>query len=493
MSLDNSQSSHFTDKTVVPSVDTDHSIDEELDHYIEASPLPGASFAALELVESRASRRSRGKIDTDYIERLPTINNSTEQKLEKLETNRTAESVELDEGWRNRGWLVVVATFLVNFCVFGVTFSWGIMQDLYLQDIYAGQTDSFRISFVGTIGSACVVSTGIFIAPVVQRIGFRPAMAIGTILAPLGLVLASFATQLWHVYLTQGLLFGIGGAFVFAPSISLPPQWFVKYRSLATGISVCGSGIGGLAMSPLTSFLIETTGFRMTLRYLGIMVFGLLAIACILAKPRWNPKSDSKFVLIDTSLLTTDVLIFMLFGIVVPFGYLTPFFLIPQYGSSIGVPGSQTSVIIGVMSACNAISRVVLGFLADRYGRINALFGCTFLAGVFTMVVWINAKSFGSLFAFGILYGLTGGGFVSLLPTLTADLVGIRNLSRGLGMCYLTSIFGTLFGTPLSGILSDRAGYTACIEFAGAMTILSSLIILVLRQRRSKGVIFCKI
>lgn len=94
----------------------------------------------------------------------------------------------------------------------------------------------------------------------------------------------------------------------------------------------------------------------MTLRYLGIMIFGLLAIACILgksydqrgrapmddmasiadagsyflAKPRWKPNRDAKFVLIDTSLLTTDVLIFMLFGIVVPFGYLTPFFLIPR-------------------------------------------------------------------------------------------------------------------------------------------------------------------
>ncbi|KAH8552001.1 major facilitator superfamily domain-containing protein [Umbelopsis sp. PMI_123] len=493
MPPENSQSSQITDKTAVPSVHTDQTVDEQLDYFIEASPLPGASFAALELVESRASRNGLEKIQSNHMERVSSGNPPSGKDLEKLDTNDGAENTELDEGWRNRGWQVVIASFLVNFCVFGITFSWGILQDYYLQTVYAGQTDSFRISFVGTIGSACVICTGIFIAPLVQRIGFRPTMMIGTILAPLGLILSSFANQLWQVYLSQGVLYGFGGALVFSPSISLPPQWFDKYRSLATGISVCGSGIGGLALSPLTSYLIAAVGYRMTLRYLGIFIFGLLAIACVLAKARWTPKKDGKLVLIDTSLLTTDMLIFMLFGIVVPFGYLTPYFLIPQYGSSIGVLSSETAVIVGVMSACNAISRVALGFLADRYGRINALFGCTFLAGVFTMVIWINAKTFGSLFAFGILYGLTGGGYVSLLPTLTADLVGIRNLSRGLGMIYTSSLFGTLFGTPLSGILSDQAGYTACIEFAGAMTLLSSLIMFVLRQRRSKGAIFCKI
>ncbi|GAB5588733.1 hypothetical protein Unana1_03633 [Umbelopsis nana] len=498
MCSESNPSSYLTDKTVVPSLDTDDSLDEKLEYYIEASPLPGASFAALELVDTTHTQSSRKFHDMsasndNELERLPTVKDLANKDLEKLETNRTTESIEIDEGWRNRGWLVVLGSFLVNFSVFGITFSWGIMQDLYIRSVYAGQTDAFRISFVGTLGSAIMMSSGIVITPLVQRIGFRAAMAIGTVLAPLGLVLASFATQLWQVYLTQGLLFGIGAALCFSPSISLPPQWFVKYRSLATGISVCGSGIGGLALSPLTEALIASSGYRMTLRYLGIIIFGLLAIACVLAKSRWPPKKDGKIVIIDTSLLTTDVVIFMCFGVVVPFGYLTPFFLVPAYGASFGVTSSQTSVIVGVMSAFNAVSRVLLGFLADRYGRINTMFACTFLAGVFTMVVWINAKNYGTLFAFGILYGLTGGGFVSLLPTLTADLVGIRNLSRGLGMCYMSAMWGTLLGTPLAGILSDRAGYTACIEFAGAMTITSSLIILILRQRRSKGVIFCKI
>jgi hypothetical protein len=56
------------------------------------------------------------------------------------------------------------------------------------------------------------------------------------VLCPLGLILASFANELWQVYLSQGLLYGIGGALVFSPSISLSPQWFVKHRSLATGL-----------------------------------------------------------------------------------------------------------------------------------------------------------------------------------------------------------------------------------------------------------------
>lgn len=79
----------------------------------------------------------------------------------------------------------------------------------------------------------------------------------------------SFANQLWQLYLTQGMLFGIGAAFCFAPSVTLPSQWFYKRRGLATGIAVSGSGIGGVVLSPLTQHLIATMGYRNALRVLG--------------------------------------------------------------------------------------------------------------------------------------------------------------------------------------------------------------------------------
>lgn len=111
---------------------------------------------------------------------------------------------------------------------------WGNYQQLYLE-IYGDQTDTFRISFVGTLASTVLLSSGVFITPVIQKLGYRGTLAIGAILAPLGMVLASFATSLWHIYLSQGLLFGIGSGLCFAASIALPAQYFTKNRSLATG------------------------------------------------------------------------------------------------------------------------------------------------------------------------------------------------------------------------------------------------------------------
>jgi MFS family permease len=80
-----------------------------------------------------------------------------------------------------------------------------------------------------------MMSLGLFISPIIMRLGYRRTMCIGTVVAPLGLILASFATQLWHIYLSQGILFGLGATFVFSPSIGLPSQWFVKRRAFATG------------------------------------------------------------------------------------------------------------------------------------------------------------------------------------------------------------------------------------------------------------------
>lgn len=230
---------------------------------------------------------------------------------------------------------------------------------------------------------------GVFITPVIQKIGFRGAMSIGTIFSPLGLILASFSNELWHIYLSQGILFGLGSAFVFSPSVTLPSQWFTRRRALATGIAVSGSGIGGVCLSPMIQNLIDSIGYRNTLRVQGSFGFVLLCIATSLATSRYRPPPtyskdgvESKWYhMFDRNLLSGKFVLILLFGFFVTFGYVAPFFLTPQYVTRLGEDASAGAAMISVMSATNAICRISLGYLADRVGRFNTMFGCTFLAG----------------------------------------------------------------------------------------------------------------
>ncbi|KAI8084136.1 major facilitator superfamily domain-containing protein [Gilbertella persicaria] len=321
-------------------------------------------------------------------------------------------------------------------------------------------------------------------------------MAIGTILAPLALILASFATELWHVYLSQGILFGIGSAFVFSPSVTLPSQWFTHKRAVATGIAVSGSGFGGVCLSPMTQRLIANLGYRNALRIQGAFGFGLLCISTALATSRYRPPKNGKnkwYHVYDRSLISRRFLLLLAFSFFVPFGYVAPFFLAPQYVGHIGLDASAGAAMISVMSAANAICRITLGYLADRFGRFNTMFACTFLAGFFTMVLWQFASNYAIFAVYCIFYGLTAGGFVSLLPVTTADIVGVENIQKGLGMAYMTTVIGNLLGTPIIGLLLKSYGWTAAIQFAGAMSVISAAFMLILRLTVSRGKLLIKV
>lgn len=97
------------------------------------------------------------------------------------------------------------------------------------------------------------------------------------------------------------------------------------------------------------------------------------------------------------------------------------------------------------------------------------------------MIVWQFSDSYGIFVAFCVLYGLTGGGFVSLFPVVTAEIVGVQNIQKGLSLCYFITIFGNLLGTPLIGLLQSARGWTAAIQFAGAPSVAAALVMLYLR------------
>ncbi|ORZ15241.1 major facilitator superfamily domain-containing protein [Absidia repens] len=282
---------------------------------------------------------------------------------------------------------------------------------------------------------------------------------IGAALAPLGLFLASVATKIWHIYLSQGFLFGLGCGFVFCPAMALPSQWFKKNRALATGLAAGGSGIGSVVISPLTEKLFETIGYRNALRVQGALGFSILILATALAfsnvdiKGHCAQQNQKKLGYRDL-LSNTDFFFLLAYCVLCYFGFFGPFFLAPQYAAFLGHNAAD---------------------------------------GLFTSVLWQCTLNYESYIAYCVLNGLTGGAFVSAIPVVVADIIGVENIQQGIGMCYMATFFGNLLGPPIAGKLLQQHGWTAAIQFPGAITLLSAVIVLCLRMKRSKGKIIMKL
>ncbi|KAF9959957.1 hypothetical protein BGZ72_008286 [Mortierella alpina] len=346
------------------------------------------------------------------------------------------------------GWLVVFGAFAIQFCCFGFNFSWGVYQEFYLREkIFEGATMS-QVSWVGGIGASSVFLTGPFQSSMVRRFGLRPVIAVGIVISGCGIILASFATALWQVYLTQGVLFGLGAGMSIFTSIAIPVQWFDKKRGLASGICVAGSGIGGASLAPLNRYLISRVGYQWALRIMGIsfIVIVFSVLGCIRTRIPMGNRGGPVF---DFSLFRDRGFTTMYFmGVLVTFGYLTPVFLLPSFVADLGLDPKTGATLVGIFSGVNAASRIILGIAADRYGRLNVLFLCTTMGGLACYILWLNTQGLAMAIVFVIVYGVNGGGFVSLFPVVAAEIIGVERLTAAVGLLYSGNLFGNVPGCP---------------------------------------------
>ncbi|KAG8331362.1 transmembrane transport, variant 2 [Homalodisca vitripennis] len=118
----------------------------------------------------------------------------------------------------------------------------------------------------------------------VNKYGCRPVTIVGAILGSVSLVASAYVSSVYMLYITIGLGTGFGFGLIYLPAIVSVTCYFEKYRSLATGIAVCGSGLGTFVFAPLTQWLIETLGWQKAL-----IVMGCLVLKCVIYGVLFRP------------------------------------------------------------------------------------------------------------------------------------------------------------------------------------------------------------
>ncbi|KAM0753944.1 MFS general substrate transporter, partial [Meredithblackwellia eburnea MCA 4105] len=206
----------------------------------------------------------------------------------KLEgaTEEVEEHLPRVDGGR-KAWSIVFASSLGFFCTFGYTNSFGAYQSYY-QMAYP-TASSATISLIGGLQVASVYLSGLFIGRWIDKFGPKAVMLTGTTLCTVALMLLSLTRAIWQIFLTQGLLFGVGMSAIVFPSTSMTATWFVERRAFALGVINGGSSIGGIFWPIVAHKLLDGPGFPWLCRASGFIVLLLAGTATLIIEPRVQP------------------------------------------------------------------------------------------------------------------------------------------------------------------------------------------------------------
>ncbi|KAF9927103.1 hypothetical protein FBU30_003491 [Linnemannia zychae] len=318
----------------------------------------------------------------------------------------------------------------------------------------------------------------------------------------LSLVLAAFSTQVWHLYLTQGVLYGAGTSLTYFASMTLPSKWFTKNRGLVTGIAISGGGIGGLWISPVISYLLTNKGQRFTLLVIAAAHLVFLFPSGLLYRTRRETgrervlrieqensvtngcieKEEKEMKEKTTKFVDFEILKDLRFCLLV----------VSSYATQHGVDGPTAALMVGLMNGFSALGRIVMGFVLDRIGSINALCISTLAASMTILFLWSFANTATMMLAFSIAFGFCGGAHVSSAISATSAIAGLDRIGSVTGIMYAVMTVGSTIGLPVSGAILDTIGhgtdYMGVILWSGSVILIASGIQLWLRFITSREV-----
>ncbi|KAL3981924.1 Major Facilitator Superfamily protein [Acanthocheilonema viteae] len=193
----------------------------------------------------------------------------------KRSTNSSLPIAPPDGGY---GWIIVLASFFANLIVDGIIYSIGeTLVGIWEQDF---KTTAMQASIAQSLLTGFYLLAGPLASGLSNVFGYRLVVMAGSIMTFTGFILSSIVSSLPLLYITFGIIGGIGFGLVYLPSILIVNEYFEKRRALAMGIAVCGSGIGTTIFSQLFPFLLKAceNNWRRFLVYAAFTT--LLSIFC---------------------------------------------------------------------------------------------------------------------------------------------------------------------------------------------------------------------
>jgi MFS family permease len=354
-------------------------------------------------------------------------------------------------------WLTAFGSFLILFCGWGYTTSFGVYEDFYTQHYLTNET-SFAISSIGSFNAFLGTSVSLIAGSLYDRGYFYHLVITGSLLQSFSLFMLSLAKpdQYYQIFLTQGLGSGIALGLLYVPSLAVVSHYFKRKRTLVMTFVTCGSSLGATVHPIMLNNLLNGhLGFANGVRASAGLVSVLLLTACLCMRTRLDPPTTPvNYVAAAKKCLRDVPFTFALAGaFLVQTGFYYPLFFLQldSIKHGIGITFSFYSLVI--LNASSCMGRVTSGYTAAFIGVPNLTVISAISCGSIILGT-IGLSSLTSVVILGVLYGYFSGVYTAMVGPLVAILApNPSELGGWMGICFFVGGFGSLIGTPISGAL----------------------------------------
>ena len=305
----------------------------------------------------------------------------------------------------------------------------------------------------------------------IDRFGPRLLLSVGALLTGASWVLAANVQSLWQLYLSYGVLGGIGTGIIYVGVVGMMVQWFPDKRGLASGMVAAGYGFGAILTTFPISRSIETGGVSDTLLVYGFAIgaVGILAALGMRRPPRpATPEAAAASIVEPARSYTPREMlrspIFWLMFVMMTMMSTSGLMVISQMGAFAHDFGVADALVFGLAALplalsidrfTNGLTRPFFGWVSDRIGREYTMFIAFGLEGL-AMLVWLYYAHNPLMFVLlsGVVF-FGWGEIFSLFPSTLTDTFGTKHATTNYGFLYMAQGVGSVLGGPLAALLHD--------------------------------------
>jgi len=393
-------------------------------------------------------------------------------------------------------WVIAIAGVFLQIAL-GAVYAWSVFR-IPLSKQFGWSIS--QVTFTFTISIFVLGFAAFFGGLWMNRVGPRTvALTAGTFYG-LGVFLASFsANKLWWLYLSYGVIGGIGLGLGYIVPVATLVKWFPDRRGLITGIAVGGFGAGALITAPVATRLIQTVGVLPTFAYLGVAYFIIAIIASLFMRnppegwqpEGWTPseketaqRATHDFVLSEALKAWQWWALWLILFLNTSAGIAIISQEAPIFEELTKASAIVAGGMVGIASLGNGVGRVFWAWLSDlitRRGTFTVMFIVQVL--LFWFLPTITVPSIMTTVTFVILM-CYGGGF-GTMPAFTADYFGPKNVGPIYGLMLTAWSFASVFGPLYIARMRETTGnYSGALHFIAIVMFVSVLLPIIVRPPR---------